>query len=121
MGREMVIQTPRKTLELIFDFGSPNAYLTLKVLPELLDRTGVDLVVTPCLLGGIFKATGNKAPMLQYADVPAKLAYENLEMRRFIDRHGLTRFRLNRHFPVNTFRSEERRVGKECASTSRSR
>ena len=91
-----------KTLELIFDFGSPNAYLTLKVLPELLDRTGVDLVVTPCLLGGIFKATGNKAPMLQYADVPAKLAYENLEMRRFIDRHGLTRFRLNPHFPVNT-------------------
>src|SRR3546814_9034238 len=102
MGREMVIQTPRKTLELIFDFGSPNAYLTLKVLPELLDRTGVDLVVTPCLLGGIFKATGNKAPMLQYADVPAKLAYENLEMRRFLDRHGLTRFRLNPHFPVNT-------------------
>ncbi|MGV1681836.1 DsbA family protein [Sphingopyxis sp. NJF-3] len=91
-----------KTLELIFDFGSPNAYLTLKVLPELLDRTGADLVITPCLLGGIFKTTGNKAPMLQYADVPAKLAYENLEMRRFIDRHGLTKFRLNPHFPVNT-------------------
>ena len=98
----MVIQTPRKTLELIFDFGSPNAYLTLKVLPELLDRTGADLVVTPCLLGGISKATGNKAPMLQYADIPAKLAYENLEMRRFIDRHDLTRFQLNPHFPVNT-------------------
>lgn len=91
-----------KTLELIFDFGSPNAYLTLKVLPELLDRTGADLVITPCLLGGIFKATGNKAPMLQYADVPAKLAYENLEMRRFIDKHGLAKFRLNPHFPVNT-------------------
>lgn len=91
-----------KTLELIFDFGSPNAYLTLKVLPGLLDRTGAELVVTPCLLGGIFKATGNKAPMVQYAGVPAKLAYENLEMRRFIERHGLTRFRLNPHFPVNT-------------------
>jgi len=98
----MVTQNPRKTLELIFDFGSPNAYLTLKVLPELLERTGADLVITPCLLGGIFKATGNKAPMLQYADAPAKLAYENLEMRRFIDRHGLTKFRLNPHFPVNT-------------------
>lgn len=91
-----------KTLELIFDFGSPNAYLTLKVLPGILDRTGAELVVTPCLLGGIFKATGNKAPMVQYAGVPAKLAYENLEMRRFIERHGLTRFRLNPHFPVNT-------------------
>jgi len=91
-----------KTVELIFDFGSPNAYLCMKVLPELLDRTGADLIITPCLLGGIFKATGNKAPMIQYADAPAKLAYEHLEMWRFIERHGLTRFRLNPHFPVNT-------------------
>ncbi|WP_420496813.1 2-hydroxychromene-2-carboxylate isomerase [Sphingopyxis macrogoltabida] len=95
-------ESPKKTLELIFDFGSPNAYLTLRVLPELLDRTGADLVITPCLLGGIFKATGNKAPMIQYAEAPAKLAYEHLEMRRFIEKHGLTKFRLNPHFPVNT-------------------
>ncbi len=98
----MVTQSPAKTLELIFDFGSPNAYLCMKALPELLDRTGADLVITPCLLGGIFKATGNKAPMIQYADAPAKLAYENLEMRRFIERHGLAKFRINPHFPVNT-------------------
>lgn len=91
-----------KSLELIFDFGSPNAYLTLKALPALLDRTGADLIITPCLLGGIFKATGNKAPMIQYADAPAKLAYEHLEMQRFIAKHGLTKFRLNPHFPVNT-------------------
>ena len=98
----MVTQSPAKTLELIFDFGSPNAYLSMKALPDLLDRTGADLVITPCLLGGIFKATGNKAPMIQYADAPAKLAYENLEMRRFIARHGLVKFRINPHFPVNT-------------------
>ncbi len=91
-----------KTLELIFDFGSPNAYLAMKALPELLDRTGADLLITPCLLGGVFKATGNKAPMIQYADAPAKLAYENLEMRRFIEKHGLNKFRINPHFPVNT-------------------
>ena len=91
-----------KSIELIFDFGSPNAYLCMKALPELLERTGADLIVTPCLLGGIFKATGNKAPMIQYADAPAKLAYENLEMRRFIEKHGLTKFRINPHFPVNT-------------------
>lgn len=91
-----------KALEFIFDFGSPNAYLAMKVLPDLLERTGAELVISPCLLGGIFKATGNRAPMLQYAEVPAKLAYENLEMRRFIESHGLARFRLNPHFPVNT-------------------
>lgn len=95
-------QSPAKTLELIFDFGSPNAYLCMKALPDLLDRTGADLVITPCLLGGIFKATGNKAPMVRYADAPAKLAYENLEMRRFIARHNLVKFRINPHFPVNT-------------------
>ena len=98
----MVTKTAHKALELIFDFGSPNAYLTLKVLPELLDRTGADLVITPCLLGGIFKATGNKAPMIQYAEAPAKLAYEHLEMQRFIAKYDLTRYRLNPHFPVNT-------------------
>lgn len=98
----MVSQDTKKTLELIFDFGSPNAYLTLKVLPGLLARTGASLVITPCLLGGIFKATGNKAPMIQYAGAPAKLAYERLEMQRFIERHGLSKFRLNPHFPVNT-------------------
>ncbi|GGJ37400.1 disulfide bond formation protein DsbA [Sphingopyxis bauzanensis] len=91
-----------KTLELIFDFGSPNAYLAMKALPELLDRTGADLLITPCLLGGVFKATGNKAPMIQYADAPAKLAYENLEMRRFVEKHDLGKFRLNPHFPINT-------------------
>lgn len=91
-----------KALELIFDFGSPNAYLAMKALPELLDRSGADLLITPSLLGGIFKATGNRAPMIQYADAPAKLAYENLEMRRFIEKHGLSKFRLNPHFPVNT-------------------
>ncbi|MBA3941375.1 MAG: disulfide bond formation protein DsbA [Sphingopyxis sp.] len=98
----MVSKTAQKTLELIFDFGSPNAYLTMRVLPDLLERTGAELVITPCLLGGIFKATGNKAPMVQYAEAPAKLAYENLEMRRFIARHDLTRFRFNPHFPINT-------------------
>ena len=91
-----------KTVELIFDFGSPNAYLTLGVLPAMLEKAGAELVITPCLLGGIFKSTGNRPPMLQFADAPAKMAYEHLEMKRFIQRHGLTRFRMNPHFPVNT-------------------
>ena len=91
-----------KTVELIFDFGSPNAYLCLKVLPPILARTGAELLITPCLLGGIFKATGNKAPFVQYADVPVKMAYERLEMQRFIDKHVLTKFTFNPHFPINT-------------------
>ena len=85
-----------------FDFGSPNAYLAYRVMPGLLARTGATLTLVPCLLGGLFKATGNVAPMVQFAAVPAKLAYERREMERFIAAHGLSKFRRNPHFPVNT-------------------
>ncbi len=91
-----------KKLEFIFDFGSPNAYLSYKVLPPILARTGASLEIVPCLLGGIFKATGNQPPMLAYGAVKEKMAYEQKEMDRFIARHGLTAFRFNPHFPVNT-------------------
>ncbi len=91
-----------KTLEFIFDFASPNAYLAYRVVPDILARTGAQLKLTPCLLGGLFKLTGNQAPMTAFGGVQGKLAYELLETRRFIDRHGLDRFRMNPHFPVNT-------------------
>lgn len=93
---------PSKTIDFIFDFGSPNAYLALKVLPQIADRHGAEIKLIPCLLGGIFKLTGNQAPMLTFANVKNKLAYDRLEMKRFIARHDLTRFKLNPHFPVNT-------------------
>ena len=90
------------TLEFIFDFGSPNAYLAYRVLPPILARTGAMLVINPCLLGGIFKATGNQAPTAAFANVKGKLAYERLEIQRFITKHRLTKFRFNPHFPVNS-------------------
>jgi 2-hydroxychromene-2-carboxylate isomerase len=88
--------------EFLFDFGSPNAYLAYRVLPTLEQRTGVRFTHVPVLLGGIFKATGNQSPVQAYAHIPAKLAYEQLEMERFIQRHGLHEFHMNPHFPVNT-------------------
>jgi 2-hydroxychromene-2-carboxylate isomerase len=69
-----------KTVEFIFDFGSPNAYLAHKALAPILARTGAELVIVPCLLGGIFKATNNKAPMIAFGDVKGKMEYERLEM-----------------------------------------
>lgn len=85
-----------------FDFASPNAYLVHRVLPGIEQRAGVQFRYVPVLLGGLFKLTGNQAPMLAFADIPHKLAYERLEMQRFITRHALTAFRMNPHFPVNT-------------------
>jgi 2-hydroxychromene-2-carboxylate isomerase len=85
-----------------FDFASPNAYFAHRVLPAIEQRTGARFDYVPVLLGGLFKATGNQAPMFAFAGVPAKLAYEYREIDRFIARHGLTDFVMNPHFPVNT-------------------
>lgn len=91
-----------QTIDFIFDFGSPNAYLSYKALPGVLERTGAELVLIPCLLGGIFKATDNKPPMLAFGGIKGKLDYDMLEIQRFIKKHGLTKFKMNPHFPVNT-------------------
>ncbi len=91
-----------KTVDFIFDFGSPNAYLAFKVLPAILERTGAKMKIIPSLLGGIFKATNNQSPMMAFGAVKGKIEYENLETRRFIKKHGLTAFKMNPHFPVNT-------------------
>ena len=90
------------TIEFIFDFGSPNAYLAYRALPPILERTGARLTINPCLLGGIFKATGNQAPSIAFAAIKGKVEYEMLEFRRFIAKHRLDRFLLNPHFPVNS-------------------
>ena len=90
------------TIDFIFDFGSPNAYLSWKVLPQIAQRTGATLNILPCLLGGIFKATNNASPMVAFGGVKGKLAYEALETRRFVAKHGLSAYRQNPHFPVNT-------------------
>ena len=84
-----------------FDFGSPNAFLAHRVIPEIEARIGRRFVYRPVLLGGLFKLTGNRSPVEAFADIPAKLAYDRLEMDRFIARHGIV-FRMNPFFPVNT-------------------
>ena len=91
-----------KTLEFLFDFASLNAYLAYRALPPILARAGAKLEIVPCLLGGLFKATGNQAPFVAFAGVKGKIDYEMLEIRRFVVKHGLTKYRMNPHFPVNT-------------------
>ena len=91
-----------RTIEFIFDFGSPNAYFANRVLPEIAERTGARLVYTPCLLGGIFKATGNQPPMVAFGGVKGKMEYEQREIERFLTKHSIHEFQFNPHFPVNT-------------------
>ena len=89
-------------VEFHFDFGSPNAYFAHAIIPAIETRTGATFNYVPVLLGGVFKLTNNQAPMVQFKDIKNKLEYQRLETQRFIKKHGLNRFRMNPHFPVNT-------------------
>jgi 2-hydroxychromene-2-carboxylate isomerase len=89
-------------VEFLFDFGSPNAYLAHLVIPEVEKRQGVKFEYLPVLLGGVFKLTNNRSPAESLADIKNKPEYQRLETQRFIRQHGITRFRPNPFFPVNT-------------------
>jgi 2-hydroxychromene-2-carboxylate isomerase len=100
MSGGIVVQ-PLK-IEFLFDFGSPNAYLSSKVIPSIERRNGVNFEYVPVLLGGIFKATGNKSPFETLRGIKNKPEYTLLELQRFLRRHSITTFKRNPFFPVNT-------------------
>ena len=89
-------------VQFLFDFGSPNAYLADLVIPKIEQRTGVKFEYVPVLLGGIFKATNNASPAVTLKDVKNKREYASIETQRFIRKHGITTFKSNPFFPVNT-------------------
>ena len=89
-------------VEFQFDFGSPNAYLAEKALPDIERRTGVKFEYVPVLLGGVFKATNNLSPFESLRGIRNKPEYQALETRRFVRRHHITTFKPNPFFPVNT-------------------
>jgi 2-hydroxychromene-2-carboxylate isomerase len=90
------------TVEFHFDFGSPNAYLAHLVIPGVEQRTGAKFEYVPVLLGGVYKLTGNRSPAESLVGIKNKPDYDRLETARFIKHHGITCFRQNPFFPVNT-------------------
>jgi len=89
-------------VEFLFDFGSPNAYLSHLVIPEIEKRRQVKFEYVPILLGGVFKATNNRSPAEANAGIKNKAEYQKLETDRFVSKHGITRYQFNPFFPVNT-------------------
>lgn len=92
----------KKKVDFLFDFGSPNAYLSHRLIPEIERRSNVTFEYVPILLGGVFKATNNQSPFEAFAHIRNKPQYEALETQRFVERHGLSEFGHNPHFPINT-------------------
>lgn len=71
-----------KTLEFFYDFVSPYSYLASTRVEALARRTGAALRFRPFLLGGVLKATENKAP----ADTPAKYRHLQVDVARWARR-----------------------------------
>ena len=93
----------KPVIEFFFDVGSPNAYLSHLVLPNIANRLETTILYTPILLGGIFKATGNVSPAVSLANIPSKMNYGQRETARFVAKHGLENvYHWNPDFPINT-------------------
>ncbi|HEX3576423.1 MAG TPA: 2-hydroxychromene-2-carboxylate isomerase [Rhodopila sp.] len=92
-------------VEFHFDFGSPNAYLAHRVIPGIEARTRATFRYVPVLLGGVFKATGNRSPGEAFGGIRNKLDYERLETERFVRRHRIEGYVRNPFFPVNTLQA----------------
>jgi 2-hydroxychromene-2-carboxylate isomerase len=88
--------------QFMFDFGSPNAFLSHEAIPAIEKRMGVKFEYVPVLLGGIFKATNNKSPAESLAGIKNKREFHALETERFIKRFHVKPYTWNPFFPVNT-------------------
>ena len=88
--------------QFMFDFGSPNAFLSHEAIPAIEKRTGAKFEYIPILLGGIFKATNNKSPAETLVGIKNKREFLALETERFVRRFGVEPYTWNPFFPVNT-------------------
>jgi 2-hydroxychromene-2-carboxylate isomerase len=88
--------------QFMFDFGSPNAFLSHEAIPAIEKRSGATFEYVPVLLGGIFKATNNKSPAETLAGVKNKREFHALETERFVKRFAVKPYTMNPFFPVNT-------------------
>ena len=86
-----------KSVEFYFDLGSPYSYLAYYRLLQIAEQQEIQVVYKPILLGGVFKATGNRSPI----EIPVKGAYSILDMQRWAEYYQIP-MQMNPHFPMNT-------------------
>jgi 2-hydroxychromene-2-carboxylate isomerase len=88
--------------QFLFDFGSPNAFLSHEAIPAIEKRIGMKFQYVPILLGGIFKATNNRSPAEALAGIKNKREFHAIETDRFLKRFHVKPYTWNPFFPVNT-------------------
>jgi 2-hydroxychromene-2-carboxylate isomerase len=88
--------------QFMFDFGSPNAFLSHEAIPAIEKRIWTKFEYVPVLLGGIFKATNNRSPAETLAGIKNKREFQAIETDRFVKRFQVKPYTWNPFFPVNT-------------------
>jgi 2-hydroxychromene-2-carboxylate isomerase len=91
-----------KTVELFYDFSSPNSYFAALQLPAIAERHAATVKYRPFFLGGLFKTLGvHMTPGMSSA---AKAAHSRRDFERWSARYGIP-FRFPSRFPMNTVRA----------------
>ena len=85
------------SVDFFYDIGSPYSYLAATQIHGLSQRSGTPIHWRPFLLGGVFKAVGNKAP----ATVPARARYMLHDLTRWAASYQID-IRFPSRFPMNT-------------------
>ena len=86
-----------KTVEFVFDFVSPNAYIASQVLPKIAEAADAKILWTPIVLGGVMKATENTPPF----QIRGKSEWMRRDIARFVADFDIP-FNYSPFFPVNT-------------------
>lgn len=91
-----------KTVELYYDFSSPNAYFAALLLPAVAERAGARLEYRPFFLGGLFKLLGGS--QTPGATSPEKAAHGLRDLERWSAKHGIP-FKFASRFPIGTVKA----------------
>ena len=85
-----------KSIDFYYDYGSPTAYLAWTQIKNLSTQS-YKVSYFPILLGGVFKATDNKAPGL----VIPKAKWMSEDIKMYAEKYNV-KFLMNDAFPINT-------------------
>jgi 2-hydroxychromene-2-carboxylate isomerase len=90
-----------ETVELFYDFSSPNAHFAAMLLPAIAARHGARIEWRPILLGGLFKLLD--APSMPGMTSPEKSAWSLKDLERFSKKYEVP-FGFASRFPLSTVR-----------------
>jgi 2-hydroxychromene-2-carboxylate isomerase len=89
-----------KKVEFYYDFSSPYSYLASTKIEGICAKYRAELDWRPFLIGGVYKETGNRAPL----EVPAKKAYMIQDVKNWANHYGIE-LNFPDLFPVNSVKS----------------